>query len=196
MPRLFTGIEIPAEIGERLSLLRGGLPGARWIDRENYHLTLRFVGDIDMDVADEIADALARVSRAGFEADASTASARSARKKPHAIIARVRPTPGARRTAGRARTPAAADRPAAGAAEIHPACDAGAAARRHRPRHRRLSVDPRRLRRRAVHGRPLRPVLLAELDRRRSLCGRGGYPLRPSRATERRSRTHGSATFR
>ena len=32
MPRLFTGLEIPPEIGETLSGLRGGLPGARWID--------------------------------------------------------------------------------------------------------------------------------------------------------------------
>ena len=47
MPRLFTGLEIPAEIGQTLSSLRGGLPGARWIDPENYHVTLRFIGDID-----------------------------------------------------------------------------------------------------------------------------------------------------
>ena len=47
MPRLFTGLEIPAEIGQTLSNLRGGLPGARWIDPENYHVTLRFIGDID-----------------------------------------------------------------------------------------------------------------------------------------------------
>ena len=32
-------------------MLRGGLPGARWIDPENYHLTLRFIGDVDDDVA-------------------------------------------------------------------------------------------------------------------------------------------------
>ena len=47
MPRLFTGLEIPAEIGQSLSNLRGGLPGARWIDPENYHVTLRFIGNID-----------------------------------------------------------------------------------------------------------------------------------------------------
>jgi 2'-5' RNA ligase len=41
MPRIFTGLEIPAEIGRELSALRGGLPGARWIDPENYHVTLR-----------------------------------------------------------------------------------------------------------------------------------------------------------
>ena len=47
MPRLFTGVELPPDIGQALASLRGGLPGARWIDPENYHLTLRFIGDVD-----------------------------------------------------------------------------------------------------------------------------------------------------
>ena len=47
MPRLFTGIEIPPEIGAALSLYRGGLHGARWVEPTNYHITLRFIGDID-----------------------------------------------------------------------------------------------------------------------------------------------------
>ena len=57
MPRLFTGIEIPASVAQSLSMMRGGLPGARWIDSENYHLTLRFIGDIDDGLAHEIAGA-------------------------------------------------------------------------------------------------------------------------------------------
>ena len=32
MPRLFTGLEIPAKVQQSLSLVLGGLPGARWID--------------------------------------------------------------------------------------------------------------------------------------------------------------------
>src|SRR5947207_15893632 len=67
MPRLFTGLEIPAEIGQTLSNLRGGLPGARWIDPENYHVTLRFIGDIDGISANEIASMLFRVDRKPFE---------------------------------------------------------------------------------------------------------------------------------
>ena len=47
MPRLFTGLEIPPDIGQTLYNLRGGLPGARCIDTVNYHVTLRFIGDID-----------------------------------------------------------------------------------------------------------------------------------------------------
>ncbi|HEV2565545.1 MAG TPA: RNA 2',3'-cyclic phosphodiesterase [Microvirga sp.] len=58
MPRLFTGIEIPAEIALALSSFRGGLPGARWVDPENYHLTLRFIGDIDERMADDVASIL------------------------------------------------------------------------------------------------------------------------------------------
>jgi 2'-5' RNA ligase len=67
MPRLFAGLEIPAEIGQSLSNLRGGLPGARWIDPENYHVTLRFIGDIDGMSANEIASMLFRVNRKPFE---------------------------------------------------------------------------------------------------------------------------------
>jgi len=67
MPRLFTALEIPREIAFSLSMLRGGLPGARWIDPENYHLTLRFIGDVDDVVAHEVASMLGKVRRTEFE---------------------------------------------------------------------------------------------------------------------------------
>lgn len=63
MPRLFTGIEIPPEIGLALSRYRGGLPGARWIDPENYHITLRFIGDIDERTADDVFSVLGDARR-------------------------------------------------------------------------------------------------------------------------------------
>lgn len=62
MPRLFTGLEIPSQVGFMLSLKRGGLQGARWIDPENYHITLRFIGDVDHHTANEVADALDRLA--------------------------------------------------------------------------------------------------------------------------------------
>ena len=93
MPRLFTGLEIPAEIGAELALMRGGLAGARWIDPENYHITLRFVGDVDRGTARDITAALAG-SRARpaltVTLDALTAFGGS---KPRALVARVVPTP-------------------------------------------------------------------------------------------------------
>ncbi|GHA24104.1 RNA 2',3'-cyclic phosphodiesterase [Devosia pacifica] len=62
MPRLFTGLEVPTDVAFALSLKRGGLHGARWIDTENYHITLRFIGDVDNHTADEVADSLDRLS--------------------------------------------------------------------------------------------------------------------------------------
>ena len=62
MPRLFTGLEIPYDVGFALSLKRGGLPGARWIDPENYHITLRFIGDVDNVMADDVRDILDKLT--------------------------------------------------------------------------------------------------------------------------------------
>ena len=67
MPRIFTGLEIPADVAQSLASLRGGLPGARWIDTENYHVTLRFIGDVDESIAHEVASLLGRVRRGPFE---------------------------------------------------------------------------------------------------------------------------------
>ena len=67
MPRLFIGVEIPSDIARALDLLRGGLPGARWITPDNYHLTLRFIGDVDDVIAQEVALLLGRVRRGAFE---------------------------------------------------------------------------------------------------------------------------------
>ena len=92
MPRLFTGIEIPAEVADGLSLLRGGLPGARWIDPENYHLTLRFIGDVDAGVAREIVSLLDQVNRRSFELVFDRLASFGGRR-PRALIAAFTPTP-------------------------------------------------------------------------------------------------------
>src|SRR5258708_24324579 len=91
MPRLFTGLEIPKALGESLSLLRGGLPGARWIDPENYHVTLRFIGDVDDDIAQEIAWLLGKVRRKDFELRLDGLQSFGGRK-PRAVIAAVAPS--------------------------------------------------------------------------------------------------------
>ncbi len=53
MPRLFTGLEIPLAHSQRLMMLRGDIITARWIALENYHVTLRFLGDISQMQADD-----------------------------------------------------------------------------------------------------------------------------------------------
>ncbi len=90
MPRIFTGLEIPAAVGLSLSMMRGGLPGARWIDPENYHLTLRFIGDVDDALAREIAFLLDQVNRRGFELSFDGIASFGGRK-PRAVIAEIPP---------------------------------------------------------------------------------------------------------
>jgi RNA 2',3'-cyclic 3'-phosphodiesterase len=90
MPRLFTGLEIPSDVGQALSSLRGGLPGARWIDPENYHLTLRFIGDVDDVTAHEVASLLGRVKRGAFDLHMEGLTSFGGRK-PRAVVANVSP---------------------------------------------------------------------------------------------------------
>jgi 2'-5' RNA ligase len=90
MPRLFTALEIPPEVAVSLSMLRGGLPGARWIDPENYHLSLRFIGDVDDTLAHEIASLLDQINRPTFELRFDRLDSFGGRR-PRAVIAAAAP---------------------------------------------------------------------------------------------------------
>jgi 2'-5' RNA ligase len=92
MPRLFTALELPPDIVFSLSLLRGGLPGARWVDKENYHVTLRFIGDVDGRTADAVAESLEQISRTSFSLQLNGLGAFGSRK-PHSVWAGVTMTP-------------------------------------------------------------------------------------------------------
>jgi RNA 2',3'-cyclic 3'-phosphodiesterase len=92
MPRLFTGLELPDAVAGQLALERGGIPGARWMEPEDYHITLRFIGDIDARTARDVDETLSEIRRpkalvrfeqlSWFGGD-----------KPRAIVAKVKPEP-------------------------------------------------------------------------------------------------------
>ena len=90
MPRLFTGLEIPSELASDLALMRGGLLGARWIDVENYHITLRFIGDIDDGTARDVYATLERIRRRPFKVTIEGLSSFGG-DRPRAIIAKAKP---------------------------------------------------------------------------------------------------------
>ena len=93
MPRLFTALEIPDEIRDGLALHRGGVPSARWIDPANYHVTLRFIGDVDHGVAREVMSMLAGARLRAPVTVAFDALSTFGGSRPRALIARVVPTP-------------------------------------------------------------------------------------------------------
>ncbi len=65
--RLFVALELPADLRARLSALAAaGIPGMRWVEPENYHLTLRFIGEVPAWRAEEIDFALADLRARAF----------------------------------------------------------------------------------------------------------------------------------
>jgi RNA 2',3'-cyclic 3'-phosphodiesterase len=67
MLRLFVALAFPEDIAARLDALTGGVPGADWVESDNYHLTLRFVGETPEDRAEDLAYALLGVRAEPFD---------------------------------------------------------------------------------------------------------------------------------
>lgn len=67
MPRLFTGIELPEAVRDAIGDLEAPIPGARWIEMDDLHLTLRFAGDVTPRIADELVGFLADIEIEPFE---------------------------------------------------------------------------------------------------------------------------------
>jgi RNA 2',3'-cyclic 3'-phosphodiesterase len=67
MLRLFVGIDLPPELKLKVSLMASGVPGARWVDPGNYHVSLRFIGEVDEGVASDIDAALAQIRAPRFQ---------------------------------------------------------------------------------------------------------------------------------
>jgi 2'-5' RNA ligase len=93
MIRLFVGLELPESVRERLHGLGGGVPGARWIEPENMHMTLRFIGNVSDDVAADIDEALARVRAPAFDLEIAGLGEFSRGRRPAMIWAGVHPAP-------------------------------------------------------------------------------------------------------
>ena len=91
MIRLFTALEIPDEVAEKLIPLQRGINGARWIERPDFHITLRFIGDVAENVADDIDEALAEIPVEPFEVELEGIGEFGG-KRPHTLWAGVKPS--------------------------------------------------------------------------------------------------------
>ena len=66
--RVFTAVALPDSIKDELATFRQTrIPTARWDHHDDYHLTLRFIGDVDTATYERYKAALATVKAAPFE---------------------------------------------------------------------------------------------------------------------------------
>lgn len=98
MPRLFSGLELTSDIRSQLSGLRTPIPGARWIEEENLHLTLRFFGDIDNGQAREVVSSLQAIEQHAFALQLAGLGVFT-EKDPRTLWAGVVPNPSLRQLA-------------------------------------------------------------------------------------------------
>ena len=93
MFRLFVAIDLPPDAVERLAGLCAGVPGARWIDRAQIHLTLRFIGEVDGTVRDAVRTELGRVAAAPFPLVLSGTGCFGSKRRMRALWAGIGPCP-------------------------------------------------------------------------------------------------------
>ncbi|KRA57471.1 2'-5' RNA ligase [Caulobacter sp. Root656] len=67
MIRLFTAVAIPAEVGEHLLPRQHGIEGARWRPREAFHVTLKFIGDVQETTAADLDEELRGIQVPAFD---------------------------------------------------------------------------------------------------------------------------------
>ena len=87
--RLFVGLSIPRSVAEGIFLIQAGVPGARWQTREQLHLTLRFIGEVDGRDGNAIDEMLSAISAPTFTLELRGVGEFGG-KNPHAIWAGVR----------------------------------------------------------------------------------------------------------
>lgn len=87
MLRLFLGIPLPPEQALALSTICTGLHGVRWVDPGNFHVTIRFVGEIDEGVATDLDAEVALLRAPKFSLTVAGVDFFGPVEKPRAVIA-------------------------------------------------------------------------------------------------------------
>ncbi len=93
MIRLFVGLALSETLCMRLAGLGGGVPGARWVRPENFHLSLRFIGDIEEGVAEDVDSAIGAVAAPAFSLEPRGVGVFGKTSKARALWAGIAPNP-------------------------------------------------------------------------------------------------------
>lgn len=92
MLRLFVGLGLPDGVAARLSIMCAGVPGANWVEPSNFHITLRFIGEIEEDDAEEIDALLSGIEQPAFSIELAGVNTFGEGTKARSIHASVMPS--------------------------------------------------------------------------------------------------------
>ena len=91
MPRLFFGLELPAEIKARLLKVRSPVTGARWQSAEQLHITLLFLGGVEESRLAAMIGSARAIRRTPFELEVSGLGCFGQARRPRNLWAGVKP---------------------------------------------------------------------------------------------------------
>jgi 2'-5' RNA ligase len=106
MIRLFAALPVPDDVADGLVLAQTGLRTARWRPREALHITLRFFGEVQETVAEDLDTALAAISAPPFDLAVQGAGSFGEGDHMRAVWAGVAESEPLRRLAGKCETAA------------------------------------------------------------------------------------------
>ena len=89
MPRLFIALPVPDDIADELTTLQSGVPDARWVPAENFHVTLCFAGEVHGGTVHDLAEELSDIAGPRFPVAVSGVEQFSSGKQPKALVALV-----------------------------------------------------------------------------------------------------------
>ncbi len=99
MIRLFVAVAVPPELARGLQARQSGIAGANWRPAEAFHTTLRFVGEVREDVADDLHLELERIGAAPMTLELEGVGAFGEGPELHAVWAGVKANDALRRLA-------------------------------------------------------------------------------------------------
>ncbi len=94
MPRLFVALDLPDDVKRGLERLCAGVPGARWLSAAQFHLTLRFIGEVDGALFKDVAAMLDGIDGDGFTLSLAGLGCFGKGRKMHTLWVGVHAEPG------------------------------------------------------------------------------------------------------
>ncbi|MCG6166326.1 RNA 2',3'-cyclic phosphodiesterase [Leptospira sp. FAT2] len=91
--RTFLGISVPEEVKEQLTSICYGIPDVRWVPKENFHITLVFLGEQSNEKLDVLSEFCSTVSSPSFHLNLKSVGTFGKQKSPSILFAEVSAPP-------------------------------------------------------------------------------------------------------